>query len=77
MNRTTIKELDNLVDRLNSVAETQNEHYALDGAYGGWKLVKKDVNGGTREVTHSGYTTKSQLYREIQAFLNGYCTAKE
>lgn len=70
--RISVKDLEWLVDRLNQVAETQNEHYQLSGAYGGWKLVQKCNNGGTKDVTHSGFTSKKKLYYEIYAYLKGF-----
>ena len=47
-------------------------NYHLDWAYGGVKLVKMcNEGGGIQCITTSGYTTKSALYNEMQAFIAG------
>ena len=52
--------------------------YSIDGAYGGWKLVKIDSeSGGERTISNSGYTTKKQLYSEMRAFLSGMEAVRE
>ena len=46
-------------------------HYYLDGAYGGWKLVRiVSEGGGIRDIT-PGYVPKKELYYQMQAFLSG------
>ena len=79
--RTTIKDLEALVKRINEATGSPLELYTkqpdgkytinrtayhLDGAYGGWKLAR-----GNQPITRSGYVPKSQLYNEMAAYLAG------
>lgn len=89
--RTTQKDLENVVTRINRIAGTPATysdkqpdgkfkanigHYHLDGAYGGWKLSQVvNEGGGIRNITH-GYAPKSVLYDQMQAFLSGLEAAK-
>lgn len=53
-------------------------HYHLDCAYGGYKLVQTDNNaGGIRTISNNGYTTKRDLYNQIQMYIKGYESALE
>lgn len=85
MNRITEKDLNILVNRINQATNSPETaytktstglkgnigHYMLDGAYGGWKLVRMDnESGGIREVT-SGFVPKRELYYQLRAFLAG------
>jgi hypothetical protein len=90
MTRTTMKQLNTLIEVINKEAKTPlsycdriNDppfkinvgHYHIDSAYGGYKLVQTvNDSGGIRTVTHSGYITKSNLYNELYAFLCGLKT---
>jgi hypothetical protein len=82
--RITNKMLDILADRINKLAGTpmtyMNKetreinigHYHLDCAYGGYKLVQTDNNGGgIHTISESGYTTKRNLYNEMRMFIAG------
>lgn len=54
-------------------------NYHLAGAYGGWKLEQMSSTEGctgTSCVTTSGFTTKRELYAEMNAFLNGMNASK-
>lgn len=80
----TEKMLNILVDRINKIAGTPMSyidketrtinigHYHLDGAYGGWKLVQTDNDGGgIRDISKTGYTSKRNLYNEMHMFIAG------
>lgn len=46
-------------------------HYYLHGAYGGYQLCAvQDSKGGARSLT-CGYSTKKEIYKQLQAFLAG------
>ena len=46
-------------------------HYCLDGAYGGWKLVRTmNDGGGIDEITY-GFVSKRELYDLINAYIKG------
>lgn len=46
-------------------------NYHLDGAYGGWKLVRMaNGSGGMHSIT-SGFVPKRELYELMQAMLTG------
>ena len=77
MERTTQAQLESLVDRINDIKGLKDVQYntvggyLLDGAYGGWKLVKvTNESGGQTDIT-SGYAPKKELYYQIRAFLSG------
>ena len=85
--RITEKDLNAVVNRLNSVTgqpktygikngkefKTNIGHYCLDAAYGGWKLVQVvNEGGGIKEITQSGFTSKKNLYYEIQAIISAF-----
>lgn len=84
-NRITKGDLEGLVLAINRAAGTPQEtyievdgkyipqkgNYHLDSAYGGHKLVQMEEGTGQSEVSKSGFTTKKELYREIQGYLNG------
>lgn len=86
MERITQKDLERVVKSLNIVTGSPTEsyrmetgkyvsninNYHLDMAYGGVKLVRMDnESGGIREVLHTGFTTKRDLYRQMQSFVLG------
>lgn len=74
--RITMKDLETLVRLINEETGSPTEgykpnQYMLDGAYGGWKLVRKCAdNAGIREIT-SGYVPKRDLYHRLQSILTG------
>ena len=81
MTRTTQKELEGLVNRLNRVTGNPEKpwdngksnigNYHLDYAYGGVKLVQTmNEGGGIRTIT-LGYETKRNCYLQIVSYLNG------
>ena len=84
MDRITEKDLQNLVQRINTATgnpqryahptsgKAQIGHYHLDYAYGGVKLVQTmNDGGGIRNVSTGGYGTKRLLYRQLTAYLAG------
>lgn len=86
MTRITEKDLQKVVDRINretgspmttytKTADGKHSanvgNYHLDGAYGGWKLVRMDnQSGGIRNVT-DGFVPKRELYDLMHAILTG------
>jgi len=83
-NRISIKDLEGLVNRLNTVTgnnqnpwnrETKKSNigtYTLDGAYGGWALYQIDnESGGVRDISQCGHASKRELYSIIRSYLNG------
>ena len=88
--RTTEKQLEYLVERINTVTNsplaswTKDQHgklranignYHLDWAYGGVMLVRMHNEGGGI-VTVTGRGTKRECYNELQAFLRGHLAAQ-
>ncbi len=84
--RITIKQLENLADRINNAAGTPSEpwtlvdgkyvaqafNYHITGAYGGHCLEQMAESGsGSRDALSTGFTTKRDLYQRMQAFLLG------
>jgi hypothetical protein len=46
--------------------------YHLDGAYGGWKLLRICDDGhGCTEALSTGYVSKRELWEAMRAFLDG------
>jgi len=89
MERITQKDLEAVVNRINIITKSPTSSYTknpdgkytpnggnfhLDGAYGGWKLVRmcKDGSTGVEDVFHSGYCSKRELYNLMHAFIRGY-----
>jgi hypothetical protein len=85
MQRITMRDLEAVVRRINDVTgspvepyKTVNKkhisnigNYHLDGAYGGWKLVRMmNESGGIKEVTY-GFVSKRELYNLMHSYLNG------
>lgn len=84
MQRITQKDLEALVSRINTAANTPHESYTrgkkganvgcyhLNYAYGGVRLVQMaNDGGGIRTISTGGYGTKRDLYHQLQAFLAG------
>lgn len=84
--RITEKMLDLLVERINKQAGTpltymrevegkrfiNINHYHIDSCYGGVKLVQTDNDGGGIHcISNNGYTTKKDLFNQMQMFLAG------
>lgn len=84
-NRTTQKELEGLVSRLNRLTGNAQEpwtqingkltanigNYYLEMAYGGVKLVQVvSDGGGIRNIT-SGFETKRNCYMQIASYIHG------
>lgn len=80
--RITEKQLQYLVDRINTLTGAALEpytgsqpnalNYHLSGAYGGWSLHQMGANGsGTRDVFSCGHVPKHYLYDLMHAYLNG------
>tara|TARA_Y100001937_G_scaffold50477_1_gene70187 strand:- start:3617 stop:4072 length:456 start_codon:yes stop_codon:yes gene_type:complete len=45
--------------------------YTLSGAYGGWNLCQMTRGGGERNVFSHGHVAKRELWREINAYIEG------
>ena len=87
MTRTTQKDLEGLVNRLNRITGNNEQPYGkdangrfkanigsylLDGAYGGWKLAQSDnEGGGQRNPIYMGYVSKRECYNMIHAYIQG------
>ena len=86
MTRTSKAQLQGLIDRLNLITNSPSEpytktdkgyqanigNYHLDGAYGGWKLVRMvSPEGGIQCPISMGYESKRDCYRMIAAFIAG------
>jgi len=86
MRRITKQDLDGLINRLNKLTKSPETsytkidgkyranigNYRLDGAYGGWKLMRIcSEGGGVQDVLHMGYCSKPEAYRLIYAYING------
>jgi hypothetical protein len=85
--RTTQKDLDGLVNRLNRITNSPATysdkqengrfksnvgHYHLDQAYGGTKLARVvNESGGVTCPCSMGYETKKDAYYIIAAFISG------
>ena len=86
--RISIKQLEALVTTLNQFTgsskvysikndetgkhEIQVSHFHLNGAYGGWQLVRTMNNGGgITVITNGDYETKKDLFNSIHNYING------
>ncbi len=84
--RTTMKELEGLVNRLNIMTGNNTSPwtrsggrsianvgtYVLDGAYGGYKLAQiTNEGGGERNPISMGYVSKKECYYAIHAYIRG------
>ena len=91
MNRITRKQLEVLVNEINELTNSPLEykdesatkfksninHYCLDMAYGGVKLVRiVNEAGAEREISNIGYGTKRELYNYMNAFIMGLIFTK-
>lgn len=78
-NRITIKDLENLVCRINVKAGLEPlpapntiGRYELSQAYGGVRLEQVTTAGrGIRVISTGGYGTKRELYNQMTAYLAG------
>jgi len=90
-NVITLKNLQAVVDRINTTTGSPVEQYTsvdgklvanignnhLSGAYGGYALYRMvNASGGIRDISDSGYMTKRALYDLMHAYLAGYEAAK-
>lgn len=83
MRLITERELYAAVERLNATVngEPKPERnapgtYFLQGAYGGWQVLRTAINGrGCESVTY-GYVSKPALYDLIHAYIRGYEAAR-
>lgn len=67
----TMTDLDNLRERINVVL---GKNYTLDGAYGGYRLWDDELG---KDPIQSGFVTKTVLYGQMYAFVNGAIEMKE
>ena len=87
-NTITVKNLQWVVDRINTTTGSPVEQYSKDdganignyhlsGAYGGYALYRMvNASGGITDISDSGYMTKRALYDLMRAYLAGYEAAK-
>jgi hypothetical protein len=77
MKRITEKDLQAVVDRINRTTGSPMKwgdvgNYQLDGAYGGWRLVRVvNKSGGVTDIT-SGYRSKRDVYDLMHSWLRGW-----
>ncbi len=87
MRRTTMRDLEGLVNRLNRITGNPETSYTkdasgkftanignyhLDGAYGGWQLSRiQTLGGGITNPLHTGFVSKRELYQAIDNFIRG------
>lgn len=86
MQRITQKNLETSVAMLNRITGSPQEtytrvdgkyranigNYHLDGAYGGWKLVRiVSEGGGITDVLHCGFVSKRELFNLMGAYIAG------
>lgn len=80
--RITIKQLEQQIDYLNELTNNPLKPYGnkganigcyyLAGAYGGYQLQQiVNEGGGCRTLLNTGYTTKKNLYNNINSLLLG------
>ena len=87
-NTITTKNLQAVVDRINTTTGSPVEQYSKDdganignyhlsSAYGGYALYRMvNASGGIRDISDSGYMTKRALYDLMHAYLAGYEAGK-
>ena len=90
MNRISIKDIENAVDRLNRMAGTPMKPWArVDGkntanignyhtsqAYGGVAIHQmQSAGGGIRQVFGCGHVPKRECFEQLHSFINGFDTA--
>lgn len=87
MTRITLKQLELVVERINSATGSPPEPYSklptgefkanigcyhLDGAYSGWALYKICSSGGAcNDIFRVGHVPKRELYELMHAYLLG------
>jgi hypothetical protein len=77
MERTTLKQLECMVDRINAVKGFDKPEYNtigsyhLSGAYGGYQLQKVCNEAGGIHAITSGHIPKRELYYQLRAYLDG------
>lgn len=88
--RITKADLENTVSRINEATGSPTESYTktkdgyranpgnyhLNWAYGGCQLVRMCNNGGGITTITNGFDTKSDLYYQMRAYLNGVLDTK-
>lgn len=88
MSRITMKHLEGLVERLNSMTNSppqtyvknsegrykaQIDNFHLDGAYGGWALYRICSDGGAcNDISGCGHVPKKELYDRISSLIQGW-----
>ena len=93
MNRITAKDLERLCDRLNHKTgnplkpwQTDDTgkmtanigNYHISGAYGGVCLHQMaNTHGGVNTLLSGGYSTKRELWNEMNAYLSGITCAQD
>ena len=74
-NRVTLAMLGRKVNTLNKYAN--GDAFALDGAYGGWRLERTTLLGGCEDAMGTGYISKPALYEAMTNFEAGIRFAYE
>lgn len=70
-NRISRNQLDMLLESLNK--QDESTEYSFGAAYGGMKLQS---HGGSRDVLTTGYTTKANLWDNMQSYIRGIGIAR-
>lgn len=69
MERITIKDLEYQVEQL---AIETGQKYALDGAYGGWKVNLMDGGCVLDTVSRGGFIGKRELFNQVKAIRQAF-----
>ncbi len=93
MDRITVKNLEALCERLNTITDSPREPYTMDeegkyranpgcyhlsGAYGGYCLVRvSNTGGGVSTPLACGHGPKRELWELMHAFIRGIELGKE
>ena len=65
------KTLENRINYLNKICQSNEGSFGLEQSYGGNKLVFIKNDSGQRDMLNTGLTTKKNLYTHINAFIDG------
>lgn len=77
LNRETNNPIDTYTRQADGTYKANLGNYHLDSAYGGWRLVQMASDGGgVRDVLHTGYRSKRELYDLVFAYRYGINQSK-
>ena len=92
MQTVTLKMLESVVTRINTITNSPIETYSkvndkytanignyhLSGAYGGYALHRMhNISGGVSDVFQCGHVSKRELMNRMQSFIAGYNAAQD